>query len=290
MRARDEYPGQVRINGHGSLEHGEAFVGPFFFYGINECLQHAAGKGTLHIGLCGGTTPQEAYTFLGEHNITPWEHMHFWQIDERAVPYDHPDNNGSMIINRAKRLMNFYPKHFHRIKTELGAEKAAEDYEAELQSFFPDKKPKLDLLVTAITPDGHVASLFPHSPALDETERCVISTYVEKLEMFRITMTMPLLASAKYTVLLGKGVGRAEMTYLLYSNMLDPKEIPLAGLNLNSLTRWQLTDKAGDEIFRHVEELEERFKQKVLYPDTKADVMDAPIVWNPIKDQPGKDE
>jgi 6-phosphogluconolactonase len=101
-----------------------------------------------------------------------------------------------------------------RVSAELGAVKAAEQYEAVVREFFdlqPGQFPRFDLILLGMGDEGHTASLFPGSPAIAETSRLVVSNWIDKLKTDRITFTFPVINSAREAMFLVAGASKAEI-------------------------------------------------------------------------------
>ncbi|MDQ3066395.1 MAG: 6-phosphogluconolactonase [Actinomycetota bacterium] len=164
-----------------------------------ELLVEAAG----HVALSGGSTPGRAYELAARLRLD-WSKAHVWFGDERAVaPSDERSNYRLARTTLFDALSR--PPESHRIKGELGAEEAAALYEVELEGI------TLDLALNGIGPDGHTASLFPGSPALDERERRAVAAE-PGLEPFvpRVTLTPPVFAQARLLIYLVTGEDKAE--------------------------------------------------------------------------------
>jgi 6-phosphogluconolactonase len=169
---------------------------------VAERLSRAARAGG-HIVLTGGSTPQRAYELAAE--LEPdWSGVELWWSDERCVPPDDEDSNYGMT--KRALLDHVSVGAVHRMRGELGKEQGAESYEQELGTL-----ERFDLILLGLGPDGHVASLFPDQPTLDETERRAIGAEA-KLEPFvdRITLTLPMLRSAGEVLFLVAGESKAE--------------------------------------------------------------------------------
>src|SRR5205085_5775332 len=133
-----------------------------------------------------------------------WTGVELWWGDERCVPED--DERSNYRLAKTTLLDEVSTGKVHRMRGELGREQGAELYEQELGSL-----ERFDLVLLGLGPDGHVASLFPQQPTLDETERRVVGAEA-KLEPFvdRITMTLPLLRTARQLLFLVTGEDKAE--------------------------------------------------------------------------------
>lgn len=157
------------------------------------------------IALAGGSTPQRAYERLAIEDL-PWETMHFFFGDERAVPPDDPRSNYRMA---REALLKRVPAQVHRLRGEDPPEAAASTYERELRSFL-GQDGRLDLAVLGVGTDGHTASLFPGSPAL-RSEQWVEAVWSETHGEHRITLTLPVLNAARRKIVLASGADKADV-------------------------------------------------------------------------------
>lgn len=163
------------------------------------------------LALSGGSTPQTLYRMLsGEfRRRIPWERVVILQVDERCVPPDHADSNWRML--RETLLAPLPEVRAHRIEAERPG--AAEDYESLIRAEVPAGEtgiPRLDLALLGLGTDGHTASLFPGTPALDESCRLVVSNDGPTPGSRRVTMTYPLLEAAARRWFLVTGADKAE--------------------------------------------------------------------------------
>jgi 6-phosphogluconolactonase len=176
-----------------------------------------AARGRCALALAGGNTPRRAYELLAEpplRDAVPWDALHLFWGDERCVPPDHPDSNYRMareaLIDRAP----IPAANVHRVRTEEGSAAAvAAYYERELRTFFAlevEDVPRFDLILLGMGPDGHTASLFPGSPALDETRRLVVPNSIDYMPHERVTFTFPVLNAARVIAFLITGRDKAE--------------------------------------------------------------------------------
>jgi 6-phosphogluconolactonase len=169
---------------------------------VAERLAHAARAGG-HIALTGGTTPEQAYKEAAERE-PDWSKAEIWWSDERCVPPDDDLANYALAKRTLLDRLEHYPRAVHRIKGELGKERAAADYERELgETVF-------DLELLGIGKDGHVASLFPNAPTLQQSKRVLPAE--PGLEPFvdRVTLSIPALNSARAVLFAVSGAEKAE--------------------------------------------------------------------------------
>lgn len=175
-------------------------------------------RGRFTVALAGGSTPRRTYELLADPDAPyrarlRWDATHVFFGDERHVPPDHPDSNYRMA--REALLDRVSVASVHRMRgEERQAAAAADGYEAELRRFFglgaDAPPPRLDLVLLGLGPDGHTASLFPASAALDERRRWVVAPYVERLGAHRITLTLPVIERAREVLFLVSGAEKAE--------------------------------------------------------------------------------
>ncbi len=168
-------------------------------------LSEAAERGRATLGLAGGGTPRTTYLRLREEEV-PWRRVDAFLGDERWVPPDHPESNARMA---RQALLDHVPAEFHPVPWDVGDPgEAAASYEATLGSLMPDWSP--DVVLLGMGDDGHTASLFPGSPALEERQRRFIATWVGAKAAWRLTATLPLLWAARHIMFLVTGAAKAE--------------------------------------------------------------------------------
>jgi 6-phosphogluconolactonase len=175
------------------------------------------GHGKFTVALSGGSTPRGLHQELTTHFASglDWSKVFFFWGDERHVPPDNSDSNYRMANETLLSKLPIPPGNIFRVPSELpDARQAAAKYEQTLQQFFrpePDSFPKFDFILLGMGPDGHTASLFPGTAALQEKDHHVVGNWVEKLNTFRITFTYTVLNSAAGVMFLENGYEKAEM-------------------------------------------------------------------------------
>jgi len=186
--------------------------------GADEIVRRAkdsiAAHGRFTIALSGGSTPQGAHALLAQQRDLPWEKIYMFFGDERHVPPDDKESNYRAARESLLSKAPIPPENIHRIRAELPADVAAQQYEEELRKFFqrpPGEWPRIDLIMLGMGPDGHTASLFPNTAALNENSRWVVANRVEKLNTWRITFTFPLINHAAEVLYLIAGDDKAEV-------------------------------------------------------------------------------
>ena len=182
---------------------------------IRSATDAVAQRGRFTIALSGGSTPRNLYTLIAANASAtlPWNQMFFFWGDERHVPPDSPDSNYRMAKEALLSKVPVPPANIFPVPAENpDAAQAAEIYEQTLRKFFaaaPGEFPRFDLILLGMGPDGHTASLFPETPALQEKSRLVVANWVEKLGSSRITFTLPLLNAARRVAFLVSGTDKA---------------------------------------------------------------------------------
>ncbi len=173
------------------------------------------------VALSGGSTPKSLYSVLARSAL-PWDKIFFFWSDERHVPPDHPESNYRMAKEALLSIVPVPPENIFRVRAEeKDANVVAKDYEEALRSFFrlrPGEFPRFDLILLGLGPDGHTASLFPNTPALNETKRLVVANWVEKFKTNRITFTYPVLNYAACVIFLVSGGDKSEIVREVLEN------------------------------------------------------------------------
>jgi 6-phosphogluconolactonase len=184
-------------------------------YFVARSGEAVAQKGFFSVALSGGSTPKALYQLLVDLDV-PWSRIHFFWSDERHVPPDHPDSNYRMAYEAMLSRVPVPEGNIHRIRGENpDAAEAAREYE---QTLLP-----LDLILLGLGTDGHTASIFPGSEVLHETKRLVAAPWVEKLNTYRITMTLPLINNSAAVLFLISG---AEKAGIVKEVLEGPKQYP----------------------------------------------------------------
>ena len=161
-----------------------------------------AARGLFRLGLSGGNTPRLVHAALAElADDFPWSKVQITFGDERCVPPEHEQSNYRMAKESLLDAVSIPAGNVFRIRGEIAPQAAANEYERMLAAFASragEGRYVHDLLLLGLGEDGHTASLFPGSPALDETGRNVIPATGPKPPPQRITMTYPLINAARH--------------------------------------------------------------------------------------------
>src|SRR5690349_21601709 len=171
--------------------------------------------GRYTVALSGGSTPKGLHHELATTfaNELPWDKVFFFWGDERHVPPDFPESNFRMAKETLLSKLPIPTENVFRMAGNLpDANQAASIYEQALREFFhpaPGQFPRFDFILLGIGPDGHTASLFPGTRALEEKQHFVAGNWVEQHSTWRITLTYPVLNNAANVMFLVEGSGKA---------------------------------------------------------------------------------
>ena len=170
-----------------------------------------AKRGVFHVALAGGSTPKGLYKKLATSPYVEqidWSRVHLFFGDERCVLPTHEDSNFKMAREAMIDHIPIPQENVHRMPTEEGvAPEVAIRYGRTLADTLEGAP--LDLVLLGLGPDGHIASLFPDSDALDVTDNMVTSLYVEKFDSWRATMTYPTINAARQVIVFIGGEAKA---------------------------------------------------------------------------------
>jgi 6-phosphogluconolactonase len=208
-------------------------------------------RGMFRIALSGGSTPKTLYTKLSSDDFKkqmPWQSTHFFWSDERTVPLDHPDSNYRMAKEAMFKHVDVSENQIHRIHAEAGdPNRAAEEYENEIRQHFnvASHIPKFDLILLGMGPDGHTASLFPATEALNEQKRLVVSNWVSKFNTHRITFTVTLINHAATVMFLVCGEDKAATLKAVLEGPYDPEVYPSQFIKPDGDLIWFVDQGAG---------------------------------------------
>lgn len=215
---------------------------------VREAIE---ARGIARVALSGGGTPKQVYPLLLQptrRNAVEWSRVEFFWGDERAVPPDHPESNFGVAYGMLiSQLPAVRPDRVHRMPAEAqDLEAAALSHESELRLAFGSRAsepPAFDLIWLGMGPDGHTASLFPGSAALDERERWVVANWAPAPEAWRMTLTFPVLEAARDTMVVVTGADKADAVARIRAG--DP-ELPAARMT-GPAVEWIIDAAAAGE-------------------------------------------
>jgi 6-phosphogluconolactonase len=242
-----------------------------------------ARRGEAHLALTGGSAALLLYPELVRPRwqaAVDWSRVHLWWGDERCVPVDHPDSNtglayelllaltersgesgsgasGADVTAGAIAALPVRADHVHPIdvgaalRGDEGLAAVAQEYGRQLERHLPSVAgvPAFDAILLGVGPDGHILSLFPHSPALESSELVVAVPAPDHVEprLERLTLTARLLTPARCILVLATGGAKARIMASVLGNQLDSARWP-AQLARRPQAAWLLDAAAAAEL------------------------------------------
>jgi 6-phosphogluconolactonase len=213
----------------------------------NEAIER---RGRFDWVLAGGSTPEQLYRLLAGPEHAPqvdWSRVCFFFGDERCVSPDDAQSNYRMARGSLLGPIGASPERIHRMPGELGPERAAERYQAELEGCLAPAAlgalPAFDLVLLGMGADGHTASLFPGAPELDETRRWVVGSHPSGL-VPRLTLTLPLINAARRVLFLVAGADKAPAAREVLAGSV-PAALPAARVRPSAGRAERLLDAAA---------------------------------------------
>lgn len=183
----------------------------YFFEVANQAIEE---KGFCTVALSGGSTPKALFKkWVQPQNITrvDWKKIHFFFGDERSVPPDHNDSNYKMAMDNALAFLKIPQDHIYRMHAENEGEKHANEYALKIQQKVPEAR--FDLIMLGMGDDGHTASLFPGTKALDVEDKWVVYNEVPQKHTHRMTFTFPLINRAHHICFFVLGASKKERVH-----------------------------------------------------------------------------
>ena len=195
--------------------------------------QHALGeRNEFRIALSGGNTPRPVYTRLAAiGRDLPWDLIRITFGDERCVPPDDAESNFRMARETLLAPAAVPEQSILRLRGELDPQTAAQEYQDHLDDIATEGGEPIyrhDLILLGLGDDGHTASLFPETAALDETIRRVMANFVPKFNTWRLTFTFPLINAARHILFL---VGASKNPALIERVLQGDSQYPAARVN-----------------------------------------------------------
>ena len=213
-------------------------------------------RGKFVVALAGGSTPRALYQLLASdkfRNLIDWTKVFFFFGDERNVLPDDGESNFRMANESLLEPLNVSAENIFRWQTEIGnAEEIATDYEQKIKDFFglnAGELPRFDLILLGMGDDGHTASLFPETVALNETSKIAAANRVEKLDATRLTLTFPAINNAANVIFLISGEKKADVLRAVLTGDVQPEKLPSQSVKpRNGVLFWILDEDAARNL------------------------------------------
>jgi len=216
---------------------------------LTLCLQASTEASThFSIALAGGSTPQPLYSALKDAQ-TDWHKWHIFFGDERFVPPSDPQSNQKMVREAWLNHVPIPESQIYPMPTEQGdPQRCAEIYADRLYQFFQlnsaQALPQFDLVLLGMGEDGHTASLFPYTPALEVQNALV--TVGNKDGQPRLTLTLPVINNAKQIIFLVEGQNKARTLARVLAVEGDDRQYPARLVTKKAI--W-LVDRSAADVF-----------------------------------------
>ena len=225
---------------------------------FTDSAQHAIGtRGIARIAISGGTTPKAMFAALADpgqpfRDQIDWQKLQLFWVDERCVPPTDAESNYRMTNDALLSKVPLPPGNIFRMEGELDPEIAASRYESTLRNSMKlegAESPAFDLLLLGMGDDGHTASLFPHTDALNEIGRLAVANHVPQKETWRITLTFPVINQAREVAFLIEGSAKAAVLAEVLTGPYQPERLPSQLIRpSNGKLRFLLDDAAAAQL------------------------------------------
>ncbi len=211
----------------------------------------------FYFSLAGGETPRALYRELsryGNKEFSHWDRVRFYFGDERNVPKDHALSNFRMADETLFQPLGIKRSAIHRIRGELESDEVLSHYRDMLAKVPKENGvPRFDLMLLGMGADGHIASLFPDCALLKEKKEHAGSCFVERLDCWRYSLTLPVLNNARHILLLISGIKKADVVRHVLHGTGAAKPLPVELLNHDKV-EWYLDADAASFIHAQYED------------------------------------
>lgn len=221
-------------------------------YILRAAREAVQARGVFTLVLAGGSTPLGTYGLIGADPGFPWAQTQLFWGDERCVPVDHPESNRGAALRALGPPQALPRDNIHPIRGQLAPQEAAQDYEWRLRGFFAGQEwPAWDLVLLGLGPDGHTASLLPHSPALSETQAWVAAVAAPEHiapQVPRVTLTLPAINPARAVLFMVSGAAKQPVVAAIRADReRAAREYPAARVRPQGELVWHLDRQAAGD-------------------------------------------
>ena len=227
-------------------------LGALADYFVQVASQAIAARGRFAVALSGGSSPKKLYELLASPAYraqVAWEQVYFFFGDERNVPQTSPDSNYLMAKTALLDPLAIRPAQVFAVDTDLKPAEAAAQYCVDIEEFFGEKKAKFDLVLLGLGDNAHTASLFPHTPVLQDKSVSVKEVWLPEQQVFRITMTAPLINQARAVAFLVYGADKAEAVAQVLGSARNIEQYPAQLIAPSSEeVQWFLDEAAASKL------------------------------------------
>ena len=216
---------------------------------VSKACEAVEKRGRCNAVLAGGETPRRMYELLAGKPYSealPWDKIHVYWGDERCVSSTNNLSNQFMARQSLLDHVSIPESNIHPIVYESSPSMAAEEYEKILRSTFKGQEPQFDVVLLGMGDNGHTASLFPDTDALEIQDHWVSEVYVAEQKRYRVTLTAPILNQATSIIFLVAGSAKAHVIKEVIEGSRDCKRLPAQLIKpINGQLYWLLDQEAA---------------------------------------------
>lgn len=205
-------------------------------------------KGFYTVALSGGSTPKAIFEFLckPEHSRKlDWSKVLLFWSDERSVGPEDPNSNYKMAMDAGFKGLPLKKENIFRMVAEKNIEENAQKYEKLILEKIPNAS--FDLVMLGMGDDGHTASLFPHTKALENKDRLVLANEVQEKKTWRMTFTYKCINQAQHISIYLIGKKKADMIFRALKTDYDPFDLPIQAVGTKEHKAIWIMDSAAAE-------------------------------------------
>jgi 6-phosphogluconolactonase len=198
-------------------------------YFVETAAESISSHGQFSIALSGGNSPKKLYELLASplfKDKVEWNKVHFFFGDERYVPHTDPQSNYLMAKKALLEPLELSYKQIFPIDTSLSPDEAAKTYTTDINYYFAGTEARFDLVLLGLGDNSHTASLFPHTPVLHDKTPSAKAVFLEDQQVYRITLTAPLINQAHHIAFLVYGDGKAIAVHHVIEDKTDIENYP----------------------------------------------------------------
>jgi 6-phosphogluconolactonase len=223
-------------------------------YFVEIANQAITENGLFNVSLSGGSSPKKLYEMMASADYkekVDWDKVYFFFGDERNVAADHPDSNYLMSKKALFDPLQIPASQIIPVNTTLPPEQAAEAYALAIHTHFKPYNAKFDLVLLGLGDNSHTASLFPHTSILHDQESSVKAVFLGDQQVYRISMTAPMINDARHIAFLVYGAGKAEAVQHVLEDESNIEEYPAQLIKAQGEVQWFLDESAASLISKN---------------------------------------
>lgn len=225
-------------------------------YFVTIAQSSIALRGEFNVALSGGSSPKKLYELLASPPFKQqiyWDKINFFFGDERYVPANDPENNALMVKTALFDPLNISASKIFPVNTFLSPDESAKEYSETIARHFKDQKVSFDLILLGLGDNSHTASLFPYTSVLNDKSASIKAVFLEQQNVYRITMTAPMINQAGHIAFLVYGQAKALAVVHVLEDGSDPDKYPAQMIRPEEgELHWYLDEAAAADLKRKV--------------------------------------